>query len=333
MPLRQECDTIFYNGKTFCDHEFEFKGFLFSDFVGIQDDQPNGLVQTNIYFSYKRPVRTRPKKTKEALDLELSELRKNASNKGDSYKINRMEKRILRSYPSRQPMTQPYLFRNVVITDITFSKIGNQNQSLPVRYSDTTGGKPVHRFLNRFDLVQYSNVIALTKLNILTIDFPKFACLYLDVIPVYYNTTISDSLRKDVSGSWKKINVTSIAFGGHMKLKTKRDKISNLSGEVSYSYFIPQLYTPNYRFIGTQLKDHDGVVTEGMILESQDRSVQILETRIEHRKPDSKLSTFFRIAYFHNVFRKKHTPGNAFVQFQVGVSYEISNVFSQKETK
>ena len=40
--------------------ELEFRGKIFSDFVGIADDQPNGLIQTNFYFSYKRPYKKNP---------------------------------------------------------------------------------------------------------------------------------------------------------------------------------------------------------------------------------------------------------------------------------
>ena len=97
----QKCDTICFNNKKWCNHKFEFEGYLFSDFVGIKDDQPNGLVQTNVYFCYTRPVRTRP--------------------------LKKEQKKKLGFYT--------YPLKNVVFIDITLSKLGNQNLQLPARYS------------------------------------------------------------------------------------------------------------------------------------------------------------------------------------------------------
>jgi hypothetical protein len=39
---------------TFTHRKLEFRGKVFTDFEGIKADQPNGLIQTNLYFSYVR---------------------------------------------------------------------------------------------------------------------------------------------------------------------------------------------------------------------------------------------------------------------------------------
>lgn len=331
-----ECDIVYYNGKAFRNHKFEFKGFVFSDFVGIQDDQPNGLIQTNVYFSYTRPLRIRPKIDTVKLNKKLKILANDLTNKTER-KVHRIENKIAKVDSARQPRTQFYLFRNIVLTDLTFSKIGNQNQELPVRYSLNASGQPEKGYFNRFDLVQYANIIALAKLNIFTIEWPDFATLYFDVIPVFYNTSISDSLRINENVTKKNSSVYSIAFGSNVKILTEQDKRTHLSAEVSYSFFIPQLYSSNYfDKANTQIKEHSGIISPNMILPTKHNGIEILDVRIQHSPPKSKVSTFLRISFFHNVFvkqfAKQNTPRNMFVQFQLGASINLEKIIKNLTT-
>ena len=76
--------------------------------------------------------------------------------------------------------------------DITLSRIGNQDLQLSPRYNldpDDQQG-----YFNRFDLVQYANVIAYTKLNILSIEWPDLATVYFDFCPVLYSKKTTSHL-------------------------------------------------------------------------------------------------------------------------------------------
>ncbi|NJO88728.1 MAG: hypothetical protein HC831_06995 [Chloroflexia bacterium] len=46
-----DCDDVVARNKIpWCNHKFEFRGVIFSDFVGVKDDQPNGLIQNKFLF-------------------------------------------------------------------------------------------------------------------------------------------------------------------------------------------------------------------------------------------------------------------------------------------
>lgn len=270
-------DTMTINNNTWSKPKFEVGGYIFSDLVGISDDQPNGLLQTNVYFSYTRPVKL---------------------------------------YNSEKVCKRSHFGRNVVLLDLTISKIGIQNYALPVRYdyaNDTA------KFVNRFDLVQYANVFAATKLNIYTLKWHKVLTIYADFIPVLYNTSLSDTLT-----SQNDISVSNVALGLNFKGIIEPDKISGLSAEFSYSIYRPVMYSDYYDDRASyQLKEpYDGNTV------SHDRYshfIQVIDWRIMHKPKEAKLSSYLRFSIVGNFIKKPDVPRNIFYQFQIGASFNFSS--------
>jgi hypothetical protein len=283
-------DSLILNNRAWWKHKFDFNGYVFTDLAGIDDDQPNGLLQTQVYFSYTRP-------------------RKVYRTEMENYA------RVCKNF---------YLFRNVVLLDITVSKIGNQNSELPVRYvfaEDTT------RLLNRYDLYQYSHVIAASKLNLMTYKWPKVLSLYLDFSPILYNTYLSDSLS-----SKDKISVSTMAFGLNLKALTYMHERTRLSAECSYSFYEPVLYSDFYSDVASyQIKEpYDGNTVRQ---DKYPKTIQVLDIRIRHIPENEKLSSFLRFSLFGNIIKPRDVPGNIFFQFQLGASFNFSSfdMFKQND--
>lgn len=271
-------DTIMIKKKIWCDDKFEFRGFLFSDLVGINDDQPNGLLQTNAYFCYTRPVKA----------------------------YNNRKKQGCRKW---------FPISNVVLLDITISKIGNNNYVLPVRndYENGTG------YVNRYDLVQYSHVISATKINLITFKWHKVLSVYVDFSTAIYNTFISDSLNIK-----ENLNLSTIAFGGNAKLITETDKRTGFSAEISYSIYKPILFSDYYSDMATyqDKESYDGI---GVAHEKYPKTIQFIDLRIRHKPDGAAVSSFLRFALFGNMLNLGDAPGNVFFQFQIGASFNFSD--------
>jgi hypothetical protein len=298
-------DTVIIKNKNWCKHKFEFRGYLFSDFVGVNDDQPNGLLQTNIYFCFTRPVKQYPVDRK---------------NNGVNYKIAKW-----------------YLFKNIVVTDITLSKMGLQDRELAVRYDSTLKMQNKGGYLNRFDLLQYANVITMTKVNVVSLNWKQIASCYIDVMPIYYSTLIADTLRTN-----KATNVSNIAFGANIKLKTEPVAItksiqnSTISAEISFSIFWPRLYSDYYIDKAAYQIKEPSIQNSLIVSNKCPKSIQAIDLRVEY-SPDIKnrnTSIYFRFSIYNNVFRNySSTVGNVFAQFQLGIYLDVLKYLEDKVAK
>jgi len=143
-PTFKDCDcndVVTMNENQWCNHKFEFRGVIFSDFVGIKDDQPNGLIQTNFYLSYTRPTKIIERKLskKDSINIRTSGAQTNVeSNKIEGSKIKN---------------TRFTFFRNIIILDVTFSNLDIQKRELPVGYN-LVANNQYTRHVNKFDLLQ-----------------------------------------------------------------------------------------------------------------------------------------------------------------------------------
>lgn len=271
--LNKQTDTLKKN-------PLKFGGMIFSDFVGINKDQPNGLIQTNFYFSWERPF--------------------------DSQR-----------YPTLIPL------RNIVLIDLTFSKIENDLYQLPVRYvsEDSTKG-----YLNRLDLYQYANIKAISKLNLITFKVPNAFKAYIDIIGTFYRTAIKDSLKLS-DGE----NVFSVALGINAKLKTEIDPITHLQAELSYCYFKPSLFSKTYQETGgPQYYEHHGQITQDIVNEDIS-GINIIDLILNYC--GEKTKKYLRISFCGNYFGKKNSTPNIFSQFQVGVEFNLLSLFEGKIEK
>ena len=157
---------------------------------------------------------------------------------------------------------------------------------------DTTN-QPEMGYFNRFDLVHYANVFVATKLNILTFEWPNVLSIYFDLEPVYYNTSIKDTLRADED---KKLGVSSFALGANLKCRTK--EVNNFSADFAYSVFIPHLYSQRYSDkVNTQIKEHGGRITPEMILSSDRNPIHVVDIRIKYNPPNKKMLAHFSDSY------------------------------------
>jgi hypothetical protein len=278
-------DTFCFKNKCFEKPKFQFVGMLFGDFVAIDNDKPNGLIQTNAYLSYTRPVT-------------WCKCQVNHKKKVD------YNNKFVRVYP----------LRNIVITDITLSKIGNQIRYLPVRYMS---GDTTKKSFNRFDLLQYSNIIALTKINFLTLEYLKSTKFYFDFIPMFYNTPIHDSL-----GSFKS-NVCTIAFGWNLKVKTEIS--DHFEAEIAFSVFRPNLFSNIYSDrTALQYKENKGpLLTEKDMLHSGGHTIQVIDLIVGYEPKKDVSKIFFRFVSYQNLFDGKHVPKNLFVQILLGTSIDF----------
>ncbi len=302
-------DIVTFNNNKWCNHKMEFCGFIFSDFVGIKDDQPNGLVQTNFYISYLRPTKIRYDKVCN---------KDSVKNKICWNPFPRLNKKLTIDSTQTNHLGV-FIARNAVLLDITFSKMENENRELPVRYDTITHG----RYLNKYDLLQYANVISLSKINIATFRWHNVLSTYLDYTPIFYSTAVLDTLlRKDA------FRISSIAHGFNLKVSTVKDKESKLSADCSFSVFLPHIISGNFSDSAEyQMKEN---ITGQQIVphKKYPSAIQAIDIRIA-RDIDKKISAFLRFAAYGNFLcRKEDEPRNNFVQFQLGATLNIDKIIS-----
>jgi hypothetical protein len=299
---KENPDTVRINNRCYYRAKFEFKGYLFSDFVAIDKDKPNGLIQSNAYLCYTRPLEY-IKYKKAPVDL--------------SGKPRSPELKQSRWYP----------FKNIVVTDVTLSKIGNQMRRLPARYLLDTAGNTQGTYFNRFDLLQYSNVIAMTKVNLIAFEYlEKTISAYIDFIPVFYNTPVVDTL-----GPYKETSICNIAFGCNIKIIAK--KTDQYSAEISYSVFAPRMFSNVFNDNAPwQIKEvPDYQIDPSMFADKEPKTIQALDLKIGYKPSKMNTETYFKFSVYQNVFRKSKTAPNMFVEIQLGSLLNFEDFFKSAE--
>lgn len=257
----------------------KFRGMIFSDIVGIKDDQPNGLIQTNFYFSYERP---------------------DISDKSTLIPL-----------------------KNIVLVDITLSKIENDEYKLPVRYvsQDSTKG-----YLNQLDLLQYAHIKAASKFNLICYHLKDDFDIYFDLLAGFFRTAIYDSLK--ISNTK---NLNTLTYGINVKLRTKEDKTTNLAADFSYCYLKSILFSDVYQAIGgPQNMEYPYQLTQD-IVNKEISGINIIDLTIRHVQ--EKTDKFLKIAICGNYFGRKGNTPNIFYQFQIGIGFNILNWFESAESK
>lgn len=276
-------DTYSVHQRLWCKQKFEFRGTVFTDLVGLVYDQPNGLVQTHALFSYTRPSL------------------------------------VYETTPGRNAglCKRTYFLRNIVLLDVTISKIASQDSELPVRYG--IGTEDTLSYLNRFDLVQYAQIFVSGKINILTYKWPEVLSVYFDFIPLIYNTRLSDSLSTK-----EKNNVTTFAYGLNMKVITKESEKTRFSAEASFSFFRPVLYSQYYSdHASLQIKEP--VIGNLVPHDKYSKNIQMIDIRIKHHPKNKKVCSFLKFSVVGNFIKPNDVPGNIFFQFQLGSGINFSN--------
>jgi hypothetical protein len=144
------------------------------------------------------------------------------------------------------------------------------------------------------------------------VEFLKENRIYFDLIPVFYNTPISDSLTSTKS------NVCTIALGGNVKFIPEIN--GNFSAEMSYSVFVPKLFSNNYTDKATmQFKESPGPMLTGGMLNSEPlRTIQAIDLMIGYEPKKGQAKVFFRFMIYQNLFGNGNIPKNVFVQILLG---------------
>jgi hypothetical protein len=263
--------------------KLEFRGKAYTDFIGVNVDQPNGLFQTNVYFSYARPHLTR----------------------------------------------NFILLYNIVLADLTLSKIEERNRELPVRYNSAldTG------YFNKTDLYQFAFIRAITKINVFELYWPDAFSFYVDFTGSFHRTAIRDTMKLSDAGS-----VTSLAFGWNCKLITKEDKHSKLSAEFSFTHLWPRLFSDFYQQTAQpQYIAHTGTIQHLMVHEVTKKEkiftgIDIFDLTLSHRGEKNSLQ-FLRISVAGNYFSPKEVSRNVFCQLQLGVELSIDELMANNKSK
>jgi hypothetical protein len=130
---------------------------IYTDGEGLQQDNPNGLVQTEIYFSWPG-INTPIKKFKDKEGNETAHL---------------------------------YVLRNFVLPNLQINKIEDKLKYLPLIKSND------RFYVSTFDLIQYAHLTNYVKLNIFTVGFKRQNRIYLDATVNHVNTLAVDSLTNN----------------------------------------------------------------------------------------------------------------------------------------
>lgn len=304
-----------------------FRGKIYSDFLGIEDDQPNGLLQTEAFFSF--PLFRR--------ELVIAKNKAAVS-----------------------------IFRNVLAPSFVISKLDDKSRYLDARYYDHPVDSTT-RNLHTLDLIQYANWSNSIQLNLLTLkspspkdkDSPRWL-FYVDAIGYHFRTGIKDTLRTNS----QEFNLNSFASGFQMKLELRpelADKRFEL--DIDYSRFQLHLFNGSYRqMLGSQIINADLYPNEEFTYSDvydvdklqlrltinsfkKVKKVEEIKTvkvdasgnkiseeidRVEkEEKASSPVKAYIRFSYFGNFFEPSRETQNNFAQIQLGVELKLENLLSK----
>lgn len=293
---------------------------VFSDFLGFKQNAPNGLIQTEFWGNgYIN-------KNGDVLHL---------------FKSDCFTKREIKLYPLHNAI---FMFN--------LSKIGNSNDTRYKQvdyFKDTllaNNNNPdsiVHH-MHTFDLIKYSNLSFVGKLNFAALYFDKpHLKFFLDGYCVFYSTGVHDSLFEGSTRKDWDFNIYSVGYGLNCKAISYINQSFNL--EISYTGYNLTLLNSN------SIKQNTGNLyypetnpKNSLFVEDDNKKIN---TRVGIYSvqvfcvPKSKAKTniiFFRISYYSNTLRafKKGnfvpTGYNDYLQVQVGYrkTFDFDKFINQK---
>lgn len=309
-----------------------FRGKLFSDFIGTTDDQPNGLLQTEVFVSF--PL-------------------------------------IKRGISIFDEKVSIHPFRNILGPDLIFSKIDQKQRYLPVRtFMDSAG--VTTRFVNHFDLLQYANLTSSIKLNVLTLkqpspttENPSSWFFYADIVGYHFRTGLRDSLRSSIQD----VNVNTFGLGYLLQLELNPAN-SRFEFDLRYQRIWPHLFDEVYQqsrgfqhinsdfssspdFINSTQYPADILQVRLAVKPKKEKVAKEVYTQtttinadgskttspstlkdIQVEEKDKSNTTFYvRASYINNVFDQSRLYRNGFFQFQFGVDIKLDDFlkFGQKD--
>ncbi|UFH55507.1 hypothetical protein [Spirosoma sp. KNUC1025] len=268
-----------------------FKVKVFSDFIGVKDDNPNGLIQ----FELSKRIILNPRREQISF-------------------INK----------SRYPDLGFGLF-NYIEPTFVMSKIEENNKILitdKLKFNECqcTAGSSIKSVINLLDLYKYQNFSAGGALNILVFDNPNYkTSFYFNAGLKLFRTSIRDTLR-----TWKdnniintnrveNYNISTLQLYPEFIYQVKPDSRFGFSLTLRGLYLLPQT-------------DRLTIMNNYNHIESEQKRGQnlILNTQLDvFIRPDPDQSTkgeiFARLAY-SNLLLSGNTN---FMQVQVGYSFNI----------
>jgi len=222
---------------------------LFTDFVGFQGDQPNGLAQFDLAFRWKLnnkryrllPIACHPQENKSQLRYERSALKQRMHLATGLSKAQKKDSLRMVCKEFNAPVPRRIGFaENIIFPIIELSKIKDS-----LRYKDLDYDSTNHiRHIHTMDLVKYSNFSVSGKLNVVSYhSVNNNIRVYIDVFGTLYSTGVYENdtnlLVKD-----RNHNVNSVGLGGAIKFIFAPAQ-SNFQLEASYQNFELRLLNPD----------------------------------------------------------------------------------------
>ena len=187
------------------------KAEIYSDFMGFGQDNPNGLIQTEVsrkFFLYSKriPREIRPGRLlnrNEKISIKIDKLRitDSTNSKIDIlYKKSKYLKEKSYLVKSGQSFKRiiSFGFLNFIEPKFIFSKLEDNNKYLPVTYdkikSQETGKDSTIKYVTTIDLLSHVNMSIGGKINLLVLDFPVLkSSLFFNMGGYYQLASIIDS--------------------------------------------------------------------------------------------------------------------------------------------
>ncbi|HVD99493.1 MAG TPA: hypothetical protein VNB90_14895 [Cytophagaceae bacterium] len=262
-----------------------FEAKVYSDFVGLNDNNPNGLVQTEI-----------------------------------SRKVNLITYRFI--WFERRNLNMKVSFGGYIKPEIVLSKIEKNNKNLLLDYKDRVIDNQYTplKYTSTLKLRQYENFNAGFDFNLTTWDIPSFKSLfYIDAGFRYGRTSITDSVRRyqnnqivhtEVANNF---GVNTVRFYPKVTWEIKSDERYCFNFSYSHVWY----YLRDNSFTQVANLESYNTNSEKGTTSKQYNQVALLATFNPNRSAPSKGKLFFR----YQLYWQQGYWNTTFEQAQVGYSF------------
>jgi hypothetical protein len=262
-----------------------FEAKIYSDFVGLNDNNPNGLVQTEI-----------------------------------SRKVNLITYRFI--WFERRNLNMKVSFGGYIKPEIVLSKIEKNNKNLLLDYKDRVIDNQYTplKYTSTLKLRQYENFNAGFDFNLTTWDIPSFKSLfYIDAGFRYGRTSITDSVRRyqnnqivhtEVANNF---GVNTVRFYPKVTWEIKSDERYCFNFSYSHVWY----YLRDNSFTQVANLESYNTNSEKGTTSKQYNQVALLATFNPNRSAPSKGKLFFR----YQLYWQQGYWNTTFEQAQVGYSF------------
>lgn len=332
------------------------KFWVYSDLAGIDDDQPNGLLQTEGSISF--PMNTNAffwTNERDWIDYEDGD-----DKNGDLAVPNRLRR--------------GFLFRNMVLGDIVMAKWENNNQDLPLRLfqSQVNPGDSIYG-VNTLDMVQYADFKYTAKMNLATLQFFQGVEGCKHEPEAHLETTKGCNNQLKANDLYCRKHTLYLDLAARFMRNSIADTNVVLTDKTTNSYLNAQSYGWNLKWSFQQHNSRLGIEAywqalytiqnrpKSIFLEGSDTPVELFQInndnllnsgrynnsatvgRLTNKwtseiaiqisladKESSGESTFFRFS-FHGDDLLPGMGNNFFFQAQLGISKSIDEIFKKEE--